>query len=312
MRRRRRPRRAARRTGPAARLPRRSGCAAPRPRSRTTRSPRRPLRNDGTPSPRNRSCAPCWVPRVDLERLFTVERLEREMRAERGLHDRHGVRCDRSRRRGDRNRGRADPHASRTGRRGTPPRGAAGPRRASRSRWPSSIPAGTSTSSVRVPCTRPSPRHVWHGVGIPGPVPEHTWHGAAVTSWPSSERRTWRTSPVPSHVGHVSGCVPGAHRCRRTTSHSTGMRRSTSCAAEHDVGERELDRESRRRARASGRPAAAEAPNASPPKNASNRSLSPNARRPEAPAPAPRPAIGAEHVVAAAAFGIAQRFVRAR
>ena len=53
----------------------------------TTRSPRRVVRNDGTPRPRNRNRAGLGAGRdVDLAR--SVERLDLDLRSERGLHDR--------------------------------------------------------------------------------------------------------------------------------------------------------------------------------------------------------------------------------
>ncbi len=45
--------------------------------------------------------------------------------------------------------------------------------------------------------------------------------------WPSSERRTWRTSPTPSQVAHFVGWVPGMPPEPPQVSHSTGMRIST-------------------------------------------------------------------------------------
>ena len=212
--------------------------SAPRPRSRTTRSPRRPVRNDGTPSPRSRINAPCWVPGLHFDRLLTVERLERRAWC-RARPARSTPACGGPESSPWRSNVGVGPRRarSRTGRRRTPPRGAAGPRRASRSRWPSSMPAGTSTSSVRVPCDAPvAPARlarVGHdlsrararlarrgGHDLAEQRAPHLAHLARALARRAAFRvRARRAAPVPPHV-----------------SHSTGMRSSTRLAdAEHDL-----------------------------------------------------------------------------
>ena len=60
------------------------------------------------------------------------------------------------------------------------------------------------------------------GSGCAGRCPRTPWHGAAVTSWPSTERRTWRTSPAPPQVSQRVGCVPGSQPDPSHRSHSLG------------------------------------------------------------------------------------------
>src|SRR5690348_6176839 len=57
---------------------------------------------------------------------------------------------------------------------------------------------------------RPSPRHFLQGVCTMVPSPRHVGQGATVTNWPKNERCARRTSPLPLHVGHVSGFDPGS------------------------------------------------------------------------------------------------------
>ena len=144
------------------------------------------------------------------ELLVAVERRQLDRRAERGLGDR------------DRHVGdevvavapvalvRRRPGGGRTGRRRR--RRAARPRRGpvSRSVEPVSTPAGTSTWYVCSTVTRPSPRHVGHGVTMTWPSPPQRGHGPDVTIWPSRLWRTRCTCPEPLQSAHVTGCVPCA------------------------------------------------------------------------------------------------------
>ena len=54
------------------------------------------------------------------------------------------------------------------------------------------------------------------------PRPPHWGQGRAVTIWPSIDWRIWRTWPAPSHVGQVSGWVPGAAPVASQVSHGWG------------------------------------------------------------------------------------------
>ena len=75
---------------------------------------------------------------------------------------------------------------------------------------PSSMPAGTSTVTVRRARTRPSAPQVGHGDGICCPVPPQAEHGRLVITWPRNDRCTDWTSPVPPQMAQVRGDVPGA------------------------------------------------------------------------------------------------------
>ncbi len=77
-------------------------------------------------------------------------------------------------------------------------------------RWPSWIPGGTSTSTVRSVVTRPSPAQTWHGCEIVWPEPPHVPHACVRMNWPNGEFETAWSRPEPPHVGHVSGVVPGS------------------------------------------------------------------------------------------------------
>ena len=56
--------------------------------------------------------------------------------------------------------------------------------------------------------TRPSPRHVGHGVTTTWPSPPQRGHGRVVTIWPSRLWRTRCTWPEPLQSAHVTGWVP--------------------------------------------------------------------------------------------------------
>ena len=111
----------------------------------TSRSPRPRPSTWGTPRPRRRNTRPVWVPRGIDEVLGAVERLEREVRAERGLGHRQVQLVAPGRSRGARSGRGAAPARGRRGRPMPPPRGPTAPRPVSRSVEPVSMPAGTST-----------------------------------------------------------------------------------------------------------------------------------------------------------------------
>src|SRR5207248_311462 len=86
------------------------------------------------------------------------------------------------------------------------PGGPASPRPGSLIRAPSFTPAGIFTENSRVRRTLPDPAHSWHGCSTIRPEPRH-WGQVR-----SSENTPWLTAtePVPRHVGHVTGLVPGS------------------------------------------------------------------------------------------------------
>src|SRR5207248_8556574 len=86
-----------------------------------------------------------------------------------------------------------------------PPLCPASPSPATRSREPSSTPAGTFTEIARSSRTRPAPLHVAHGSLITFPAPPHCGHVRATAKNPCE----YRTCPRPPHPVHVAGVVPG-------------------------------------------------------------------------------------------------------
>ena len=70
-------------------------------------------------------------------------------------------------------------------------------------RWPSWIPAGISTVSVRSSMTRPPPWHSSQGVSIFRPEPAQSGHACVRTNSPNTLRVTCCSRPAPPHVGHV-------------------------------------------------------------------------------------------------------------
>ena len=168
------------------------------------------------------------------------------------------------------------------------------------------------------PCDAPVAAAVSRtGSAASRPVPAHVGHGAAVTSWPSSDapdlahlaasRRTSRTR---------SGCVPGAAPLPAARVALDRHARLDGLAhAEHDVCERQLERHLGVGPR--GRPGCAGAAGPAEGVTAEERVeqvVEPEvARAPKSVAAAGTGAVAVvtEHVVPAAAFGIAQRLVRA-
>ena len=77
-------------------------------------------------------------------------------------------------------------------------------------RWPSWMPAGTSTSIWRSSTTTPAPVQVWHGCSMITPRPAHCGHACVRTNWPSGLRVTCCSRPVPSQRGQRGVSVPGS------------------------------------------------------------------------------------------------------
>ena len=89
-------------------------------------------------------------------------------------------------------------------------------------------PAGIVTRSVRLRSVRPSPLHVSQGVSTILPSPRQRGQALTLTIWPSIVWRTLRTSPRPSHWGHVTGSVPGLAPLPLQVSHGWRTRNSIS------------------------------------------------------------------------------------
>src|ERR1700693_5576136 len=68
---------------------------------------------------------------------------------------------------------------------------------------------------------RPSPRHFLHGGAMTFPAPAHAEQGATLITWPKNDRWARRTSPLPPHVEHVSGDVPGSAPLPSQRSHGS-------------------------------------------------------------------------------------------
>ena len=88
---------------------------------------------------------------------------------------------------------------------------------------PSSTPAGTSTVNVLSCMRRPSPPQSAHGFGIIWPVPLQRAQATLVTTWPSNDWRTRRSSPLPWQSMQVTGSVPGPSPPSQVA-HSAGRR----------------------------------------------------------------------------------------
>ena len=142
------------------------------------------------------------------------------------------------------------------------------------------------------------------------PIPPHVGHGPAVTIWPSSDRRTWRTSPAPSQVAQRVGCVPGRPPEPPHVSHSTGMRISTVRRAPvtTSASVSSITRLGVGPASGAGRAAAAE--HVAAEERVEEVVEAELTRRRTGCRPRPRAAVGAEHVVLAAPLGIAHHLVR--
>ncbi len=71
---------------------------------------------------------------------------------------------------------------------------------------------------------RPSPRQSAHGFGIISPVPLQREQATLVTTWPSSDWRTRRSSPEPWQSAQVTASVPGAVPCPAQVAQVAGRR----------------------------------------------------------------------------------------
>ncbi len=169
---------------------------------------------------------------------------------------------------------------------GGPPRGPTSPSFVSRIWWPSSMPAGIVTRSVRFRSVRPSPLHVSHGVSTILPSPRQRGHALTLTICPSIVWRTLRTSPRPSHCGQVVASVPGAAPVPVHVSHRPSARNSISFSVPLTASSNVMRMSYRRSEPGCGLPRRAD-PDAAPPKNASKMSLNPP--NPSKPAPAGPP-----------------------
>src|SRR5439155_1507046 len=59
------------------------------------------------------------------------------------------------------------------------------------------------------PFTRPSPPQRAQGLWRTVPSPAQVGQGDTVRNCPNSDWAWWRTSPLPPHVRHLTGSVPG-------------------------------------------------------------------------------------------------------
>src|SRR5262245_22508730 len=109
-----------------------------------------------------------------------------------------------------------------------PPAAPTCPSPLSRMRWPSWMPAGISTSSVRSSNTRPAPSHFSHGCSISLPAPLHVGQVPARTNSPKTLRDTCRTRPLPPQVGQVVTGVSGSAPLPPQRSHGTATPNGTS------------------------------------------------------------------------------------
>src|SRR5690606_37908522 len=85
--------------------------------------------------------------------------------------------------------------------------GGGSPSPATRTAWPSEIPGGILTASLRFLGTRPLPRHPSHSSLMMTPRPAHVGQAVTMRNMPPSPACC--TLPCPPHVGHVAGFVPG-------------------------------------------------------------------------------------------------------
>src|SRR5581483_10632654 len=90
-----------------------------------------------------------------------------------------------------------------------PPSAPAWPSPESRIRWPSWMPAGISTSSVRSSSVRPAPPQVSPGCSTTRPEPPHCGQADVRTNSPKTERATCRRRPEPPQRGQAETLVPG-------------------------------------------------------------------------------------------------------
>jgi hypothetical protein len=88
-------------------------------------------------------------------------------------------------------------------------------------RWPSAIPGGTSTRSVRRRTSRPRPSQRSHGCSAMRPSPRQTSHGTWRMTCPKAERVTACSTPTPPHRSQVTIGVPGSAPLPEQCSHSS-------------------------------------------------------------------------------------------
>jgi hypothetical protein len=157
---------------------------------------------------------------------------------------------------------------------GGPPDSPAWPRPPRRMRWPSAMPAGTSTRSERRRTSRPRPSQRSHGSSGTLPSPPQTSQVTLRTICPNGERVTACSMPAPPQRSQVSIGVPGSAPLpwqRSQVSMASKLSSSSSPVAACSSVISALIAMSPP-ARGPWR-AAVPPPNPIPPKNASNRSL---------------------------------------
>ncbi len=97
-------------------------------------------------------------------------------------------------------------------------------------RVPFSTPEGMRTVTVRSVAVRPWPEQPVQGLSITSPWPSQVGQGAIVTIWPSSDCWTRWTWPEPLQAVQRVGLVPGSAQEPEQRSHSTAVRKVTSCS----------------------------------------------------------------------------------
>ena len=261
--------------------------------------------------------SPVWTPAGTVEWVGPVERVDLDLGAERRLHDTRDAALSRGRCRSARSGCRARRGGARRGLPAAPPRRAAAPAPVMRSVAPSSTPAGTLTVSVRSSSRRPSPRQSGQGEVTISPMPLQRPHGrgrhhlaedrlahALDLARAPAVRAAWSgdvpvRAPLPAQVMQATGAfrltswrAPKTASCETdlsTISASAPCRRSGALAA---VGLEALAKKTSKR---SPRPP-----------------LKPNGRPAAGAGTGTSHALRPEHVVAAAALGVAQRLVGER
>src|SRR5665647_3093863 len=94
-------------------------------------------------------------------------------------------------------------------------------------RWPSAMPAGMSTVTLRATRSRPVPRQLSHGSLTMLPRPRQTLQVLVRMNWPKPPRlETSRMRPLPWHCGQLSRAGTGRESCPQC--HGSGRMREVS------------------------------------------------------------------------------------
>src|SRR5699024_9363756 len=136
-----------------------------------------------------------------------------------------------------------------------PPLAPAPPLPLIRIRWPSLTPAGTRTLTVCVAGVRPLPWHVSHGDSMIMPRPPQLLHVSVMANTPPDVPVCM---PLPWHLGHTFGAVPGLAPVPWHVGHGSSLDRRSGMVAPSTAWSKLIDasdcRSSPRRARVRLRP----------------------------------------------------------